>query len=212
MKIIKLIMIVLCIGIYFCATTYAVDVNSQPTGSPDISISNKYYVGRYVLRTGLHPNDPFILNHLTRYNDQSINYENGQEPQYTWYDVYCDHDHTSDVDKLEQDYEVKKISFIGYIVPLNVLGKPMVGSADFNSNQSSIIVSEAAIMTKGTWSFEPQNLKVYNNKNKVLIMETKGFIGSEMLFKGSAAVDIVNSTAPHKSVNIVNGIKLYKFN
>ena len=200
----------MCIG--FCATTYATEVNAQPSESLNINISNKYYVGRYVLRTGLHPNDPFILNHLTRYNDQQINYENGQEPQYTWYDVYCEHDHSTDIDRLEQDYEIKKISFTGYIVPLNILGRPMVGSADFNSNQSSIIVSEAAIMTKGTWGFEPQNLKVYNNVSKKLIMETKGYIGNEMLFKNSAAVDIINSTAPHKSVNIVNGIKEYKFN
>lgn len=200
----------MCIS--FCTAVFASEDNELPKESLNISLADKQYVGRYVLRTGLHPNDPFILNHLVKYSNQQINYINGQAPQYAWYDVYCEHDHSSDIDRLEQDYELKKITFTGYIVPLNIQGKPILGSTNSNSNLTSIIKAQASIMIKGTWSFEPQSLKAYNNASKELIMETKGYIGSEMLFKGSAAVDIVNLTAPHNSVTMVGGIEAYKFN
>lgn len=211
MKKLNLLLMTLFACISFGAVVFASDVNELPKEHLNISLNDKQYVGRYVLRTGLHPNDPFVLNHLTKYSNQQINYINGQAPQYAWYDVYCDHDHSTDIDRLEQDYELKKITFIGYIIPLNIYGKPMLGSTNINSNLSSIIKSQASIMPKGTWGFEPQYLKTYNNVNKELIMETKGYIGSEMLFKGSAAVDIVNLTCPHNSIAFVNGIEEYKF-
>lgn len=175
----------------------------------DVNYTAKKYVGRYVLRVGLHPNDPFVLNHMVAYKNQQIQYVNGKAPDYMWYDLYCDHDHNEDVFKVEKDYEIRKINFTGYIVPLNIKGQPMQGSG--KSIQNSVIVSKAFITTRGTWGFDPVGLKTYNNVDKNLIMEIKGYAGSEELYKNSAAVEIVNISGPHKEIKQVAGHKEYKY-
>lgn len=175
----------------------------------DVNYTSKQYVGRYVLREGLHPNDPFVLNHMMPYRNQQIQYVNGRDPEYKWYDIYCEHDHRNDAHKVETDFTMDKISFTGYIIPLNMKGQPMLGSG--KSIQNSIIVSKAYIVTRGTWSFDPEGLKTYNNVDKKLIMEIKGHAGSEQLCKNSAAVDIVNMTGPHKDIKMVSGSKEFIF-
>ncbi len=173
--------------------------------------SDWVYAGRYVLQSNfshIHHTDVFLINHLTLYSNQHVG--TGKN-DYSFYDVYYMHDHASDTGDGTKDYDDRSFRFQAMIVPLNVYGKVM----DFSGAYCGTVVSEYVISAKGVFGVTPKHHKVYDRKTQQLLFEATGDMGSEPLYKSSAAESILKNSGDHPvshgASNELNGSDYYPY-
>lgn len=170
------------------------------------------YAGRYVLRSNFshtHHTDVFLMNHLTSYSNQLVG--TGKN-DYSLYDVYYMHDHASDTGDGTKEYDDRSFQFQAKIVPLNIYGKVM----DYTGTYSGTVVSEFIIAAKGVLGVSPKHQKVYDRKTNQLLFEASGDMGSEPLYKDSAAEAILKHSGDHPvshgTSDELNGSSYYPYN
>ena len=169
------------------------------------------YAGRYVLQDNFsytHHTDVFLINHLTLYTNQPVK---AGKDRYSLYDVYYMHDHASDKGDGTKEYDDRSFRFQAMIVPLNVYGEVM----DYTGTYSDTVVSEFVISPKGVFGVTPKHHKVYDRKTQQLLFEATGDMGSQQLYKDSAAEAILkhsgNHPVSHGGSNELNGSGYYPY-
>lgn len=178
----------------------------------NLAFANEWtYSGRYVLHNNFshnHHTDLLIVNHLISQNDQLVN-KSGNK--YSLYDVYFKHDHADDTGDSGKEYDNRSFRFKAMIVPLNNYGKPM----DYKGAYSGTVLSEYVIASKGVFGVIPKIHKVYDRITSQVVFEAIGEMGSEPLYKNSAAKAMLKQSGDHPvfhgTADELNGSAYYPY-
>ncbi|WP_152524077.1 hypothetical protein [Sporomusa ovata] len=87
---------------------------------------------------------------------------------------------------------------------------------DYTGTYSGTVVSEFIIAAKGVLGVSPKHQKVYDRKTNQLLFEASGDMGSEPLYKDSAAEAILKHSGDHPvshgTSDELNGSSYYPYN
>lgn len=146
------------------------------------------YLGMFVLRRSINPvTDLFILNHLTPFTGK-------QHGDYLYYDVYYQHDHSTDEGTGKKEYSDWAFDFKGKVVMLDSDGTPIKNQGIYSGE----IITDICIRTKGSFGVAVKSFKVCEPKTgKILFNGNAEPHSGEGMYMNTAASYMLNVSAPH---------------
>ena len=146
------------------------------------------YLGVFVLRRNINPvTDLYILNHLTPFNGK-------QKGDYYFYDVYYQHDHSTDEGTGKKEYADWAFDFKGKVVMLDTDGNPIKNQGVYSGE----IITDISIRTKGSFGITVNSFKVFEPQTgKILHSANADPHGGEGMYMNTAASYMLNVSAPH---------------
>ena len=133
------------------------------------------YLGVFVLRRSVNPvTDLYLLNHLTPFTEK-------QQGGYLYYDVFYQHDHSTDEGTGKKEYADWAFNFKGKVVMIDKDGAPIKNQGIYSGE----IITDVSIRTKGSFGVTVNSFKVYDQEsfNIVVLKEYSIYINQYILSK-----------------------------
>ena len=146
------------------------------------------YLGVFVLRRSVNPvTDLYLLNHLTPFTEK-------QQGGYLYYDVFYQHDHSTDEGTGKKEYADWAFNFKGKVVMIDKDGAPIKNQGIYSGE----IITDVSIRTKGSFGVTVNSFKVYEPQTgKVLFTANADPHSGEGLYMNTAATYMLNMSGPH---------------